>query len=107
MRAIWAARWAVVSMVACERAEAGAGFSSASALLMSSMPLSSQTCSDQQLLCPEAPAPVFVLADADAFLNFECIDATHVAVLRFQSDHDFENPGNARIRISQVSCEGP
>lgn len=79
----------------------------ASALWMASMPLSAQTCSDPQLLCPEAPAPVFVLADADAFLNFECIDATHVAVLRFQSDHDFENPGNARIRISQVSCEGP
>lgn len=71
------------------------------------MPLSAQTCSDPQLLCPEAPAPVFVLADADALLNFECIDATHVAVLRFQSDHDFANPGNARIRISQVSCEGP
>ena len=53
-----------------------------------------------------APQSVFVLPDADAFLNFECIDATHVAVMRFRSDHDFANPGSARIRISQVSCEG-
>ena len=70
------------------------------------MPLSAQTCSDPQLLCPEAPQSVFVLPDADAFLNFECIDATHVAVMRFRSDHDFANPGRARLRISQVSCEG-
>ena len=81
-------------------------FLGASALWMASMPLSAQTCSDPQLLCPEAPQSVFVLPDADAFLNFECIDATHVAVMRFRSDHDFANPGSARIRISQVSCEG-
>lgn len=49
---------------------------------------------------------MFVLDGADAFLNFECIDATHVAVLRFRSNHNFGDPGNARIRISQVSCDG-
>lgn len=65
-----------------------------------------QTCSDPALLCPEAPTSLFILDDADAFLNFECIDATHVAVMRFQSNHNFENPGSARIRISQVSCLG-
>ena len=74
---------------------------------MTTIPLSAQTCSDPQLLCPEVPQPVLILDEADAFLNFECIDASHVAVLRFQSDHDFESPGSARIRISQVSCQGP
>jgi len=75
-------------------------------MLAGGFPLLAQTCSNPQTLCPESPTSVFVLDGADAFLNFECIDATHVAVLRFRSNHNFGDPGNARIRISQVSCDG-
>ena len=75
-------------------------------LMAGGLPLFAQTCSDPQTLCPEAPTSVFVLDGADAFLNFECIDATHVAVMRFRSNHNFGSPGTARIRITQVSCEG-
>ncbi len=76
------------------------------ALFALATPISAQTCTDPGLLCPEAPTSLFILDDADALLNFECIDASHVAVLRFRSNHNFANLGSARIRISQVSCEG-
>ena len=66
--------------------------------------MAAQSCSNPLTLCPEEPTSVFI-TDA-AFLDFECIDATHVAVLKFRSNHNFENPGNARIRITQVNCEG-
>ena len=81
-------------------------FLGALALFALTTSLSAQTCADPGLLCPEAPTSLFILDEADALLNFECIDATHVAVLRFRSNHNFSNPGSARIRISQVSCEG-
>jgi len=76
------------------------------ALMAGGLPLLAQTCSDPQTLCPEAPTSVFVLDGADAFLNFDCIDATHVAVLRFRSNHNFGNLGSARIRITEVACDG-
>ena len=63
-----------------------------------------QSCSNPLTVCPEEPVSVFITEPA--FVNFECIDASHVAVLRFRSNHDFENPGSARIRITEVSCEG-
>ncbi|MBL6645109.1 MAG: gliding motility-associated C-terminal domain-containing protein [Flavobacteriales bacterium] len=68
------------------------------------VPCRAQSCDDPLTLCPEEPTPVFITDGA--FLNFDCIDATHVAVLKFRSNHNFEDPGNARIRISQVNCEG-
>ena len=81
-------------------------FWGALALVALTSPLSAQTCADPGLLCPDAPTSLFILDDADALLNFDCIDASHVAVLRFRSNHNFASPGSARIRISQVSCEG-
>lgn len=73
-------------------------------LLAASMSVQAQSCSNPLTICPEEPTSVFITDPA--FLNFDCIDATHVAVLRFRSNHDFENPGNARIRITQVTCDG-
>lgn len=64
-----------------------------------------QSCGSPLTVCPEDPTSVFITEPS--FLSFECIDATHVAVLSFRSNHNFENPGNARIRITQVSCDGP
>ena len=73
-------------------------------LLTFSAQLCAQSCSNPLTVCPEEPQSVFITEPA--FLNFECIDATHVAVLKFRSNHNFANPGNARIRITQVSCDG-
>ena len=73
-------------------------------LLTFSAQLCAQSCSSPLTVCPEEPQSVFITEPA--FLNFECIDATHVAVLKFRSNHNFANPGNARIRITQVSCDG-
>lgn len=79
---------------------------SAIALLACSALTRAQTCSDPATLCPEEPLNLSFALDSDQLLDFDCIDATHVAVLQFQSNHDFQNPGTARIRISQVSCPG-
>lgn len=74
--------------------------------LLTSAPaqLAAQSCNNPLTVCPEAPQSVFITEPA--FLNFECIDASYVAVLKFRSNHNFANPGSARIRISQVTCDG-
>ncbi len=73
-------------------------------LIAASAPLRGQSCNDPLTVCPEEPTSLFITEAA--FLNFDCIDATHVAVIKFRSNHNFENPGNARVRITQVTCEG-
>ena len=71
-------------------------------LIAASAPLRGQSCNDPLTVCPEEPTSLFITEAA--FLNFDCIDATHVAVIKFRSNHNFENPGNARVRITQVTC---
>jgi gliding motility-associated-like protein len=63
-----------------------------------------QSCDNPTLLCPEAPETVFITV-AQA-LAFDCIDATHVHIMRFRSNSNFENLGVARLLISQVNCPG-
>jgi gliding motility-associated-like protein len=71
---------------------------------LATAPVAAQSCDNPLNLCPEEPISVFITEPA--FVNFECIDADYVAVLKFRSNHNFENPGNARIRITQVNCSG-
>jgi gliding motility-associated-like protein len=71
---------------------------------LATAPVAAQSCDNPLNLCPEEPTSVFITEPS--FLNFECIDADYVAVLKFRSNHNFENPGNARIRITQVNCVG-
>jgi gliding motility-associated-like protein len=63
-----------------------------------------QDCSNPTLLCPQAPETAFITVTQG--LVFDCIDVTHLHVMRFRSNSNFENPGAARLLISQIICPG-
>lgn len=78
----------------------------AAALLLSMAvtPAIAQGCDNPTLLCPEAPETAFITVAQG--MVFDCIDATHLHIMRFRSNSNFENPGVARLLISQVNCPG-